>query len=121
MTKTYQEPLALPKPIRMEDPAYLRFIRKQPCCVSGTASEAAHIVPEGQGKAGSKVSDYRTVPLSAKLHRWSRSSLHELGRERFEVRHNIDLDLVQIQYLEIYLSALKGGEDLGAKVVRGEP
>lgn len=107
--------LAFPKPVRLEDPDYLRFIRRQPCILSGTASEAAHIVPPGHGKTGAKVSDYRTVPLSPQLHRWSRSSLHALGRERFEQKYNVDLNLEQVRFLEMYLSALKEGEDLGGK------
>lgn len=107
--------LAFPKPVRMEDPHYLRFIRRQPCIIDGTKSEAAHVIPFGHAKTGSKVSDYRTVPLSAKWHRFSKKSLHELGREQFEVVHNVDLDLIQIQYLETYLSALRDGEDLGAR------
>lgn len=102
--------LAFPKPVRMEDPDYLRFIRRQPCCVSGVQSQAHHVVPEGGGKVGAKVSDYRTVPLSFKLH----DEYHRMGRTAFEAKRNIDLDLVQIQYLEMYLSALKEGEDLGA-------
>lgn len=107
--------LPFPKPVRMEDPNYLRFIRRQPCIITGTASEAAHIVPPGYGKTSSKVSDYRTVPLCPQLHRWSRYSLHGMGRERFEERHGVDLNLEQLRFLEMYLSALREGEDLGSK------
>ena len=103
--------LAFPKPVRMEDPDYLRFIRRQPCLISNTASEAAHVIPEGHGKMGSKVSDYRTVPLSPKLHR----ELHHIGRRAFELKHNVSLDLEQIRLLEMYLSAWKDGENLGAR------
>src|SRR5437660_461900 len=97
------EVLAFPKPVRMEDPDYIRFIRRQPCCVSGVRSQAHHVVPDGGGKTGSKVSDYRAVPLSLKLH----DEYHRIGRRAFEQKYNIDLDLVQIQYLEMYLSALR--------------
>jgi hypothetical protein len=107
--------LAFPKPVRMEDPEYQRFIRRQPCVNDGTAAEAAHIIPAGHGKTGSKVSDYRLVPLCARCHRVGARSLHYLGRERFEKYWNIDLDLVQIQYLEMYVSALKDGTDLGRR------
>jgi hypothetical protein len=103
--------LAFPKPVRLEDPAYLRFIRRQPCILTGTASEAAHIVPPGHDKMGSKVSDYRTIPLSSTMHR----AYHKLGRWSFEEKYNVDLDLEQLRFLEMYLSALKEGEDLGAR------
>jgi len=95
----------------MEDEDYKRFIRRQPCVVSGVQSEAHHVVPEGGGKVGSKVSDYRTVPLGFRLH----NEYHRMGRKAFELKYNIDLDLVQIQYLETYLSALRDGENLGAR------
>lgn len=110
-----REALAFPKPVRLLDPGYRRFIRRQPCVVCGAASEHAHIVPKGWGKTSSKVSDYRSVPLCRNDHRFNRRSLHAIGRERFEDEQRIDLDLVQIQYLETYISALKEGEDLGAR------
>jgi hypothetical protein len=75
--------LAFPKPVRLQDSAYLRYIRRQPCILSHCQSEAAHVVPPGHDKMGSKVSDYRTVPLSAKLHR----EYHQFGRSRFEEKH----------------------------------
>lgn len=103
--------LAFPKPVRMKDENYLRYVRRQPCCITGTQSEAAHIVPEGYGKTGSKVSDYRTVPMNWRPHR----EYHRIGRHAFEAKHNIDLDLVQLQYLETYVSALRDGEDLGER------
>lgn len=110
-----RDALAFPKPVRLEDDDYKRFIRRQPCLICGAASEHAHIVPKGGGKTGSKVSDYRGVPLCRNHHRWDRRSLHAIGRERFEEEQKVDLDLVQIQYLEMYISALKEGDDLGVK------
>lgn len=103
--------LAFPKPVRMEDADYRRFIRRQPSCIDGTASQHHHVIPEGGGKTGSKVSDYRGVPMDDRHHR----EYHRIGRKAFELKYNIDLDLVQIQYLETYISALKQGEDLGAR------
>jgi hypothetical protein len=102
---------AFPKPVRMEDADYLRFIRRQPCVVTYCAAEPHHVVPPGGGKTGSKVSDYRTVPLSPKLH----MEYHRIGRRAFEERYNVDLDLEQIRFLEMYLSALRQGENLGAR------
>jgi len=109
----YPDPtvLAFPKPVRLEDPDYLRFIRRQPCVLCGAAPEAHHVVPRGGGKTGARVSDYRCVPLCGRHHR----ACHAQGRARFEAEHAVDLDLVQIQYLEMYVSALKDGVDLGAR------
>lgn len=103
--------LAFPKPVRLEDPDYLRFIRRQPCVISHCAAEAHHVVPPGHGKAGGKVSDYRAVPLSLKLH----NEYHRIGREKFEAKYRVNLDLEQIRLLEQYVSALKDGVDLGVR------
>lgn len=103
--------LAFPKPVRLRDEDYLRFIKRQPCLITHCASEASHIVPEGHAKMGSKVSDYRTLPMHPKIHRL----YHRVGRKAFEERFNVDLDLEQIHYLEIFISALRDGENLGAR------
>src|ERR1041384_6694047 len=104
-----QDVLAFPKPLKYEDADYLRWIRRQPCVVSHCAAEAHHVVPPGWAKMGSKVSDYRTVPLSRGLH----LEYHRIGRQEFEKRHNVDLAQEQIRLLEIFISALREGENLG--------
>lgn len=61
---------------RIKDPAYLAFIRKQPCCVCGkpAPSHAAHVragYPEAGWRAtgmGEKPDDRRTLPLCAADH-----------------------------------------------------
>lgn len=103
--------LPFPKPVRMIDLEYQQFIRRQPCINDGSASTFSHVKPKGHGKTGSKVSDYRGVPMCWRCHR----EFERIGRVPFEEKHNVDLDLVQIQYLETYISALKDGVDLGAK------
>jgi hypothetical protein len=100
--------LAFPKPVRFEDDAYLRFIRRQPCLICGAASQAHHVQAGG---VGTKCSDYRTVPLCHNHHR----ELHNHGRTSFELQYSVDLNLEQIRFLEIYLSALNDGDDLGAR------
>lgn len=102
---------AFPKPVRLEDPDFLRFIRRQPCIISHCAAEPHHVVPPGWGKVGGKVNDYRTVPLSRPLHR----EYHRIGRAAFEAKYNVDLNLEQIRYLEMFLSALREGENLGER------
>jgi hypothetical protein len=103
--------LAFPKPVTLTDDDYKRFIRREACCVCGSASQHHHVVPEGWGKMGAKVSDYRGAPVCPRCH----STFHRIGRKRFEAEFHIDLAEVQIQCLEKYLSALKEGEDLGAR------
>ncbi len=95
--------LAFPKPVRLEDPDYLAWIRRLPCIISHCQAEASHIVPDGWGKMGSKVSDYRTVPMSRTIHR----EYHRIGRKRFESKYAIDLAEEQIRLMEIYISALR--------------
>jgi hypothetical protein len=54
------------------DESYLQFVRVQPCCACGRSapSEAHHWGPGHKG-VGTKVSDYRTVPLCLRCHqRW---------------------------------------------------
>lgn len=97
--------LAFPKPVRIEDPDYIRFVKRQPCLLHHIAADAHHVIPRSVGG-----SDYRTVPLCRKHHDEAHRS-----RERFEAKYRVDLNLEQIRFLEMYLSALKDGEDLGAR------
>jgi hypothetical protein len=99
--------LAFPKPVREEDEDYLRFIRRQGCVLHNQIqAEAHHVKTVGAGG-----SDYRTVPLCRSHH----VQVHRFGREWFEAKYQVNLDLEQIRFLEMYLSGLKEGEDLGAK------
>lgn len=72
----------LPKPGR--NPLYLRFIRQQPCCVSGVTwtVEAAHTGPRG---LGTKANDLDALPLSRELHR----QLHQIGPVAFQLHHRV--------------------------------
>lgn len=99
---------AFPKPIRLEDADYLRFIRRQPCLIDHVAAEAHHV---DVGGIGTKCSDYRTVPL-CRIHH---ECVHRIGRETFENRFSVDLAAEQIRYLEMYVSAMRQGENLGAR------
>lgn len=98
--------LAFPKPVRVEDPDYLRFIRRQPCLVCPAAAEAHHTIHRAAGG-----SDYRTVPLCRPHHR----QIHSRGSVWFEAEYRVDLQGEMVRFLEIYISALKDGEDLGVK------
>jgi hypothetical protein len=69
------------------DPAYLEFVRGQPCavCLQPGPCEAHHIPRLGHGAMGMKADDYRTAPLCspchAKAHTKGRRWLMEQGAE----------------------------------------
>ncbi len=67
---------AIPKPRRIRDAKYLKFVREQGCVFDrkrngatckGDGIDAHHVKPAGGGIMGSKVSDFRTVGL-CRLH-----------------------------------------------------
>ncbi len=74
---------AIPKPKRIRDAKYLKFVREQGCVFlvhvsltnpeafdrcQGEPVDAHHVKPEGGGITGSKVSDYRAVGLCRQHH-----------------------------------------------------
>jgi hypothetical protein len=98
-----REVLAFPKPMRLQDRGYLRWIRQQPCLIDHVQADAHHV---DVGGVGTKGSDYRTLPLCRRCHR----EAHTLGRRRFEERHRLDMREEIIRLLETYLSAQRSGE-----------
>ena len=64
-------------------PAYMAFIREQPCCLSGATIgiESHHEAPEGHGTMGGKPCDSRCVPVEWKLHR----KMESPGNSRKEI------------------------------------
>lgn len=84
-----------PKPIRERDSKYLAWIRSLPCLLLNPKidntflTQAHHVLPKGQGKTGSKTDDRRAVPLCDICHR----QYHNWGRDTFESRNRIDLEL----------------------------
>lgn len=86
--------ISLPKPQREEDTLYRQWIKTQPCILASDSTcpcigeiDPHHVKPFGGGKMGSKVSDYRCVPLCRGHHIEA-----EQGREMFERLHGLDLD-----------------------------
>lgn len=63
--------MMIEKPVKLELPEYLKWIRKQECCNCGREPSPDHpIVPHheigvGDGKEGSKAGDDRAMPLCA--------------------------------------------------------
>ena len=89
-----------PKPHTPRDPAYLAFIRKQPCCVCGKQSVAHHVQ---SGGIGIKSSDRVSVPLCDPF--GHHTELHRIGKKTFSIKYNIDLLSLAKQYFDRYNQA----------------
>lgn len=60
---------ARPKRSRWERPAYLKWVKSQPCqCCGGAADDPHHLIGYGQGGMGTKAHDSLTIPLCRKHH-----------------------------------------------------
>jgi len=77
----------VPKPVTLRSEPYLAYVRKHPCCLCGRSEgiEAHHWSHHG-GVMGSKVDDYRTVPLCQEHHRYwhDHGTLPEMDRKLSE-------------------------------------
>ena len=93
---TPQSLTQLPRPGR--NPAYVKFIRSQPCSVSGRNwnIEAAHTGPHALGR---KADDLSCIPLHRDFHTRKPLSYHVLGRVGFEKAHGISIERT-IQHLQ---------------------
>ncbi len=80
---------AIPKPKRIRDAKYVDWIKTLPCLVRSVYClgdiDPHHVIPEGGGITGGKVSDYRCVPLC----RWH----HDGANMRAEFERLFDIDL----------------------------
>jgi hypothetical protein len=85
------------KPVRNR--AYLAFIRKQPCCVTGRTwgVEACHTGPHGLSQ---KASDLDAIPLTREFHQL----LDSIGRPAFEQRYGVNIGQI-IQSLQLRAEA----------------
>ena len=76
MQRVYdQSSSPVPKPVTLTSPAYLAYVRQHPCCLCGASPSEAHHWSHHGGVMGSKVDDYRTVPLCDPCHigEWHRT------------------------------------------------
>ena len=80
---------AVPKPKRVRDPAYLRWLRGLPCCacaylgfVQQSRTEAHHVKTRGSGGG-----DDTAICIC----KWHHQQFHLLGRKTFGARYNLDL------------------------------
>ena len=86
------------------NPAYLRWIRTQPCVVRGCGHsfrfvEAAHV---GERGLSQRCSDLETIPLCSHHHRTGRDSQHRLGKA-FWAHHGLDRDALVKQFNYLYV------------------
>ena len=83
-----------PKPHTDKDPAYIAWIRRQPCVITGRSPcEAHHTETGGMGMKGS---DYSAVPLFWTEHK----RCHDVGEQTFWRIY--DLDRIIADLLERY-------------------
>ncbi len=90
-----------------KDPAYLAWIRQQPCAVCkgclGWCSEAAHVGFESSRRGlGQKFPDRESIPLCWVHHREGKSSIHRLGPTKFFEEVGLDRDATIRKYQELY-------------------
>lgn len=97
----YSKPRACPKHKRIINKEYIRFIKQLPCIIclmeSGgkgnwehNQSDPHHVNPKGYSSMGGKTDDTRTIPLCNRHHR----IYHDIGRESFSTRYNIDFEYI---------------------------
>lgn len=94
----------LSKPKRHKDEIYKKYIKQQPCCITGmirinentgkTESDPHHTISKGAGG-----SDLSCVPLLHELHQ----ECHAIGQETFQNKYNIDFKDIQIKYLQQFI------------------
>lgn len=75
--------LPFEKPVRVENPRYLAFVRSHPCLICSGHADPHHIIPGGMG---TKAPDYHTVPLCRTHH----NELHNTGAQTFWQRYSRD-------------------------------
>lgn len=86
---------------RIEDPAYLAWIREQPCCLCGGPAEAAHLrvgsINDGKPITGmqEKSSDRWALPLCRRHHELQHAAGDELV---FWASYGINPFLLAISY-----------------------
>lgn len=78
-------------------PAHRVWIRRQPCVISGCEArdiQCCHFRTGTDGSMGKKPGDNWTFPCCGAHHR----EQHQVGEGAFQIRHNLDLDLICRHY-----------------------
>lgn len=100
---------ALEKDIPDRDENYLAYIRTYKCCVCGKKCSVAHHV--NPGGVGSKCSDFLTLPLCTEHHTKGKYAIHNIGKEEFQKRFNINFSELISLLLINYIRHFKGQSD----------
>ena len=90
------------KPRRIEDEAFLVFVRSRRCSVPGCINpdtDPHHTITRGAGG-----SDHFAIPLCRQHH----DEIHSLGKHRFETDHGIDLWAVSARILSMFILRTQG-------------
>lgn len=87
---------------RVEDSAYLVYIRKFPCVSCGLARriEAAHIGPHGISR---KTDDCTALPLCSICHREGPGALHQVGPAEFQKACGLDFAALQVMFNRFFV------------------
>lgn len=84
------------KPERITDYNYLKFIKEQPCLVTGQSPvDPHHFIVGGMGTKGS---DYATVPLTRQMH----DLVHRAGQEKFEETYMVNFKEEMARLMHLY-------------------
>jgi hypothetical protein len=89
-----------PRRGRLTDKAYLAWMAKQACMISGARATVHHVRRYGEPK-----NDKRTLPLAPEYHmiqNGPRTSIEALGKAKFEARYGVDLEAAIVRYNELY-------------------
>lgn len=78
---------------------YLAWLHHFPCPINGTLPVDAHHASGTRG-GGQKASDYGAIPLDHELH----MEYHNIGRESFEKKYNVDMEELTLNYLHRYIT-----------------
>jgi len=86
---------ACPKEKRIEDPAYIAWIKTISCLIGkcpvhSTQSDPHHVNKKGHGSMASRTDDTRAIPLCNHHHR----EFHQIGRDSFAKKHSIDYEIL---------------------------
>lgn len=88
---------------------YLKWIDRQPCCVTGFNTDNYsithhHVRIGNEGGTGLKPSDYRCIPLSMYCHTIGLNCVHSMGERSFFKHHDFDPDKTIVRLLLQYIS-----------------
>ncbi len=108
------------KPVaRLEDRAYLAWIKTLPCTVSQGFECDAHHLTLGRRRMGRKADDDLVVPLRPEFHRPDfASSVHAVGEATFWDKFGLDPFSIASDLRVIYLE-YDGDPELVERVMRG--